>query len=153
MFDRFSVLHQSRRLYLMFSSILIINLVGFFFPIFLFIGDAELSAISFVNLSYYWLFLILYFIIFFFGSLQYLGGNKPRSKYWFDVLLIVLISQFLAILYRYWNLVSFFNSNPYDDVNVIFGPYVILLGILILASGYIRYNYRGIERRSSVFYY
>lgn len=153
MFDRFSLLHQSRRLYLFFITILFVNVIGFFFPIFLFNGDAQLNSISFIDLSYYWLFFVLYFMIFAFGSLQYLGGNKPRSKYWFDVLLIVLISQFLGILYRYWNLVSFFNNNPYDDVSVIFGPYVILLLVLIVASIYIRYNYRGIERRSSVFYY
>jgi hypothetical protein len=153
MLDRFSLLHQSRRLYLLFASILLINLVGFFFPIFVFVGNAEVNAISFIELAYFGYFFILYFVIFLFGSRQYLRGNKARSKYWFDVLLIVLISQLLAIFYRYWNLRSFFNSNPYDNVSVIFGPYVILLGLLIVVAVYVRYNYRGIERRSSIFYY
>jgi hypothetical protein len=153
MFDRFSLLHQSRRLFLLFTAILMINLIGFFLPIFLFVGDVGLSAVSFVDLSYFWLFVILYVVIFVSGSRHYLAGNKPRSKYWFDVMLIVLISQLIGIFYRYWNLVTFFNNNPFDTVTVVFGPYVILLAALIVISIYIRYNYKGIERRNSVFYY
>jgi hypothetical protein len=118
-----------------------------------FIGASRLSAISFLDLSYYGLFLILFLFIFFFGSRQYLAGNKKRSKYWFDVLLIIMIAKLMGIMYKYWNLVVFFNNNPLDNVSVIIGPYIILLLILTLVTGIIRYNYSGIERRTSIFYY
>jgi hypothetical protein len=153
MFDRLSILHQSRRLYLVFTGLILVNILIFVFPIFLFIGDRDLSAISFLDLSYFWLFIVLFLTIFVFGSRQYLIGNKKRSKYWFDVLLIIMISKLLGILYRYWNLLVFFNNNPFDRVSVIFGPYVFILTALIIITGIIRYNYSGIERRNSIFYY
>jgi len=153
MFERLSILHQSRRLYLLFSLIIILNVVIFVFPIFLFIGESRLSAISFLDLSYYWLFLVLFLFIFIFGSRQYLAGNKKRSKYWFDVLLIIMIAKFIGIMYRYWNLIVFFNNNTLDNVSVIIGPYIVLLLILTLVTSVIRYNYSGIERRTSIFYF
>ena len=153
MFDRLSILHQSRRLYLIFTGLIVSNIVILVFPIFLFIGDSNLSAISFLDLSYFWLFILLFLVIFVFGSRQYLIGNKKKSKYWFDVLLIIMIAKLLGILYRYWNLIVFFNNNPFDRVSVIFGPYVFSLIALIVVTGILRYNYSGIERRNSIFYF
>ena len=152
-FERFSVLHKSRRLLTFFWVLILSNILIFIFPILIFIGDDSVTSISFFDLNFFWIFYLLYIGILIFGTRSQLSGNKKHAKYFYDVLLIVMISKLLAILYRIWNLIIFFRNNPYDNVNVILGPYVIiLLGVIVLAA-IVRYSYSGIERRNSVYYF
>jgi hypothetical protein len=151
--ERFSFLHKSRRLHVVFLAIIIMNIALYGLPILVFIGPETLQGISFLDLGTYWLVLALYLLIAIMGSLSYLKGDKKGSLYWFDVLLIVMISKLIATLYRMLNLIVFFRDNPYDQLSTVFGPYIIALIGLITVTIILRYYYPGIERRNSIFYY
>ena len=152
-FERFSVLHKSRRLLTFFWLLILFNIFIFVFPILIFVGDDIVTSISFFDLNFFWIFYLIYVLLLLFATRSHLSGNKKQAKYLYDVLLIIMISKLLAILYRMWNLIVFFENNPYDNVNVILGPYVlILIGVIVLA-GIVRYSYSGIERRNSVYYF
>lgn len=153
LFERVAILHKSRRLLLFFWFLIITNMSIYLFPILIFVGDDQLTAISFLDLNFYWIFYLLYIVILIPGTRNHLTGNKKTAKYFYDVLLIIMVSKLLAILYRMLNLIIFFRNNPYDDVNVLAGPYLFILIALIVIAGIIRYSYSGIERRNSIFYF
>ena len=152
-FERFNFLQKSKRLYVAFISIIVINVILYIFPILVFVGNDSLVGISLLDLGTYWLVLVLYLFVASMGSLSYLKGDKKGSRYWFDVFLIVMVSKLFAILYRMLNLIVFFEENPNDQISVVIGPYIIALVGLIIVTGILRYYYSGIERRNSVFYY
>ena len=152
-FEQFNFLQKSKRLYVAFISIIVINVILYIFPILVFVGNDSLVGISFLDLGTYWLVLVLYLFVATMGSLSYLKGDKKGSRYWFDVFLIVMVSKLFAILYRMLNLIVFFEENPNDQISVVIGPYIIALVGLIIVTGILRYYYSGIERRNSVFYY
>lgn len=153
LFERFTFLQKSKRLYIAFLVIIFMNITLYTLPILVFTGSDVLIGISFFDLGTYWLVIALYLFIAVMGSFSYLKGDKKGSRYWFDIFLIVMISKLVAIFYRMVNLLVFFAENPNDQINVIIGPYIIALSGLIILTSILRYYYSGIERRNSIFYY